>query len=93
MNEVFCRGWISQGVNIFSIDFNLFNVATGIFMDAKIVFVATDQGTYYVEVDTNRFTTNVGLDRTTRVILVWSGFLANLINMIVTCRKMKTERI
>ena len=93
LSEVFCKGWMNRDVKMFSIDFNIFNVATGIFMDAKIVFVETDQGTYYIEVDTNRFTTNVGFDRTSKILLVWFGFLANLINMIVTCRKIKSERI
>lgn len=91
--EIFCKDWMGKNTKIFSISYNFFNIQTGIFMDAKIVFVQTDQGTYYIEVDTNRFTTSVGQDREQKHMLILLGVLANLINMIVTFRKIKEERM
>lgn len=84
---------MSSKTRMLSIDFNFFNIQTGIFMDAKMVFVENDQGTFYIEVDTNRFTTSLGFDRSNQIALVWLGFLANFANMVITCRKIKSERM
>ena len=75
-----------------SIDVNVLNVSNGIYMDTKIVFYVTDQGTAALEIDTNRFATAISQDRSLPNIISSIGFIFNLGNMVVTFQLIKVER-
>ena len=92
MKEVFCRGWLNDDVLIFTIDYNFFNVGTGILMSAQMVLTATDQGMLSLEMDTKRFTTPIGQDDTAGTVIIWLSVVLNLANIVKTFRNIKSNR-
>mmetsp|Transcript_7812 Transcript_7812/g.9426 ORF Transcript_7812/g.9426 Transcript_7812/m.9426 type:complete len:127 (+) Transcript_7812:1493-1873(+) len=92
LREVFCRGWLNDDVIVFTIDFNFFNMQTGILMNTKIVLKEADQGMLSMEIDTHRFTTPIGQDLSWVEIFAYLGLIANLGNIIKVFRMIKRER-
>ena len=92
LEHVFCRGWLDDDVLIFTIDYNFFNMRTGILMNVQFVLSESDQGLLYLEMDSKRFTTPIGQDTDATTIVIWLSVLLNLANIVKTFRNIKFNR-